>query len=137
MEVEQYLEVSDASLSDDGKLRRGNRSHFIFLHYHSWVHFEQLFVFLRNHMDMCSAHHHRSDRLRRAVPGMEHGSVGLDRRPFDHAFLRLRHRHLRLLAIGLLQVATSADRNQKPHLHGCRQGHLRYAALLLHSSSVT
>lgn len=53
-----------------------------------------LLLIFRHNMDSSGPYHHRSDRLRRAVPGMEHGAVRLDCRPFLDAVFRSHHSHL-------------------------------------------
>uniref|UniRef100_A0A0A8ZF73 Uncharacterized protein n=1 Tax=Arundo donax TaxID=35708 RepID=A0A0A8ZF73_ARUDO len=55
-------------------------------------------------MDVRRAHHHRGDRLRRARALVERRAARLGRRPRWDGLLRLRHVHLGLPAVSLLQV---------------------------------
>ena len=55
-------------------------------------------------MDVLRAHHHRRDRLRRARALVERGAAGMGRRHRRHGLLRLRHLHLGLPAVPLLQI---------------------------------
>lgn len=70
----------------------------------SLINFEILYIWWRHNMDSGGSYHHRSDRLRRAVPGMEHGTVRLDCRPFLDAVFRSHHSHLNVPHVWLLPI---------------------------------
>ena len=76
-------------------------------------------------MDVRSAHYHRGDRVRRAGAVGERRAARLGGRPHLHGVLRLRHLHLGLPAVALLQVSWLGEDAEELLLHGRRQSSLR------------